>query len=53
MMGALVVKWLKMLSVFEFRMLEPNLLQQIMVDEKYNACFTLILGILYAFLILY
>ena len=45
-----------MLSISEFRMLEPNLFHSIMV-EKYeflkNLCFTLTWGILCAFLVIY
>ena len=48
---------LKILSVSELRMLESNLFHSIMVDGKYeflkNWCFTLIWGILSAFLVLY
>ena len=48
---------LKMLSVSELRMLESNFFHSIMVDGKYeflkNWCFTLIWGILSAFLVLY
>ena len=48
---------LKVLSVSELRMLESNLFHSIIVDQKYeflkNWCFTLILGILSAFLVLY
>ena len=48
---------LKTLGVSELRMLESNLFHSIMVDGKYeflkNWCFTLIWGILSAFLVLY
>ena len=48
---------LKILSVSELRMLESNLFHSVMVDGKYeflkNWCFTLIWGILSAFLVLY
>ena len=48
---------LKILSVSELRMLESNLFHSIMADGKYellkNWCFTLIWGILKAFLVLY
>ena len=49
--------YLKILSVSELRMLESNFFHSIMVDGKYeflkNWCFTLIWGILSAFLVLY
>ena len=48
---------LKMLSVSELRMLESSLFHPIMVDGKYefskNWCFTMVQGILSAFLVLY